>query len=158
MKMRYAIMPEIAGVTTQLPTIPPTLPHATASILTPVAVKPIIAPIIECVVDTGHPSQDAKANHIPAANRDEIIPSTRYSGIAEKYSGSIIPLRMVEVTSPPAKYAPANSKIMAITIACFIVNALEPTDVPIALATSFAPIPQAIMKPTPAARRIRMRP
>jgi hypothetical protein len=31
--------------------------------------------------------------------------------------------------------------------ACFIVNALEPTEVAIALATSFAPIPQAIKSP-----------
>ena len=61
-----------------------------------------------------------------------------------KFPESIIPLRMVLVTSPPAKTAPANSNIAAITIACFIVMAREPTDVAMALATSFAPIPQVI--------------
>ena len=38
-------------------------------------------------------------------------------------------------------------KITAIIIACLIVTAPEPTDVPIALATSFAPIPQAMNTP-----------
>ena len=58
-----------------------------------------------------------------------------------------MPLRIVAVTSPPAKYAPANSKIMAIIMACFKVMAPEPTEVPIALATSLAPTPQAIKTP-----------
>ena len=62
-------------------------------------------------------------------------------------SGSTIPLRMVEVTSPPAKKAPRNSKMAAIIIACLIVMALLPTDGPIEFATSFAPIPKAIKKP-----------
>ena len=56
-------------------------------------------------------------------------------------AASIIPLRIVDVTSPPARYAPANSNTIAMMIACLIVSAFEPTDVPIALATSFAPIP-----------------
>ena len=53
--IRYAITPEIAGVIIQLPTTPPTLPQATASTDTPTAVKPTIAPMIECVVETGQP-------------------------------------------------------------------------------------------------------
>ena len=69
-----------------------------------------------------------------------------------------MPLRMVEVTSPPASQAPANSKIMAIIMACLIVMALEPTEVPIALATSLAPIPQAIKKPNKQARSKKLLP
>ena len=61
--------PEISGVITQLPTIPPTLPHSTASGLTPTAAKPTIAPTIECVVDTGHPNADAISNQVAAANK-----------------------------------------------------------------------------------------
>ena len=66
-------------------------------------------------------------------------------------SGSTIPFLIVEVTSPPARYAPRNSKIAAINIACLNVIALLPTDVPIAFATSFAPIPKAMKKPAKAA-------
>ena len=61
---------------------------------------------------------------------------------------SMMPFLIVEVTSPPARYAPANSNTHATITAWPNVNALEPTDVPIALATSLAPIPQAIKKPT----------
>jgi hypothetical protein len=60
-------------------------------------------------------------------------------------------LRIVDVTSPPASTAPANSKIAATRIACLIVSAFEPTDVAIALATSFAPIPHAMNRPNAAA-------
>ena len=62
-----------------------------------------------------------------------------------------MPLRIVDVTCPPARKAPVNSKIAAMITACFIVNALEPTEVAIAFATSFAPIPQAINNPKLAA-------
>ena len=55
-------------------------------------------------------------------------------------------LLIVEVTSPPASQAPANSNIIAIIMACLIVIALAPTEVPMAFATSFAPTPQAIKK------------
>ena len=55
-----------------------------------------------------------------------------------------MPLRIVDVTSPPARNAPRNSNIAAIIIACLIVIARDPTDVAMAFATSLAPIPQAI--------------
>ena len=58
--------------------------------------------------------------------------------------GSIIPLRIVLVTCPPARKAPANSKIAAIMIACLTLNAPDQTEVPIAFATSFAPIPHVM--------------
>ena len=67
-----------------------------------------------------------------------------------------MPLRTVAVTSPPANTAPANSKITAIMTACLNVIAPEPTEVPIALATSLAPIPQAINRPKPMANMIRI--
>jgi hypothetical protein len=63
---------------------------------------------------------------------------------------------MVEVTSPPASQAPRNSKITAIIIAYLMVIALEPTDVPMALATSLAPTPQAMKKPKRQARMIKV--
>ena len=65
---------------------------------------------------------------------------------------SMIPLRMVAVTSPPARKAPANSKMAAMMTECLMVRALEPTDVAMALATSFAPMPQAMNMPNSAAR------
>ncbi|CSB87104.1 Uncharacterised protein [Vibrio cholerae] len=40
-------------------------------------------------------------------------------------------------------------------MACLTVSAFEPTEVPIALATSFAPIPIAIKKPKTAATIIK---
>ncbi len=51
-----------------------------------------------------------------------------------------IPFLTVFVTASPAKNAPANSNIAAIITACFRVSAREPTEVPMAFATSFAPI------------------
>ena len=86
-----------------------------------------------------------------AANNADIIPIIKIFSFPEYKSGSTIPFRIVEVTSPPAKYAPRNSNIAAINIACVNVIALLPTDVPIALATSFAPMPNAIKKPAKAA-------
>ena len=55
-----------------------------------------------------------------------------------------IPFLTVSVTASPAKNAPANSKTAATITACFNVKAREPTDVPIALATSLAPMFQAM--------------
>src|SRR5690606_17082119 len=47
---------------------------------------------------------------------------------------------------------------MAIRIACLMVRAREPTEVPMALATSLAPTPQAMKKPNRQARPIRTGP
>jgi len=51
-----------------------------------------------------------------------------------------MPFRTVSVTASPAKNAPQNSKIAAIMTAYLSVNARLPTEVPIALATSLAPM------------------
>ena len=56
----------------------------------------------------------------------------------------MMPLRIVDVTSPPARNAPRNSNVPAIRMATPTVIAPEPTDVPMELATSLAPIAQAM--------------
>ena len=66
------------------------------------------------------------------------------SGVTVEKSTVRIPLRTVLVTASPAKKAPANSKIAAIMTACLRVSARDPTEVPIAFATSFAPMFQAM--------------
>ena len=72
---------------------------------------------------------------MPMTSRSESCPSA---------SASMMPLRIVEVTSPPARKAPRNSNTPAITMAVPTVMAPEPTDFPIEFATSLAPIPQAM--------------
>ena len=158
LKMAKEMVPAITGETTQLATMVLTLPQFTASLETPTAAKPTMAPTMLCVVDTGQPIKLASISQVPAAKSAESIPNTKRSGLSANTPESTMPLRMVEVTSPPAKYAPANSNTMAIKMACLIVRALEPTEVPIALATSFAPTPQAIKKPKAAAMMIKMVP
>ena len=78
---------------------------------------------------------------MPAANKADIIPYIKTSKFPSNNAGSMTPFLMVCVTPPPAKKAPKNSKIAATKIACLMVKTLLPTDVPIALATSFAPTP-----------------
>jgi len=80
------------------------------------------------------------------------MPNTSSSGVPASRSASTMPLRIVDVTAPPASTAPRNSKTAATRIAWRMVSALEPTDVAIALATSFAPIPHAMKRPNTAAR------
>jgi len=89
---------------------------------------------------------------MPAASKADNMPKMSSSGESDISDASTIPLRIVEVTSPPARTAPANSKIAATMMACLMVSALAPTDVAIALATSLAPIPQAMNMPNSAAR------
>ena len=64
--------------------------------------------------------------------------------VSATLSGSMMPLEMVETTSPPASSAPALSKSAAITMAPPMVSALAPTAGPMLLATSLAPILIAI--------------
>ena len=60
----------------------------------------------------------------------------------------MIPFLIVLVTLTPAIKAPENSKTAAMIIAYLMLIAPDPTDVPIALATSFAPIPQVMQRPS----------
>ncbi len=55
-------------------------PSCTASIDTPTAAKPITAPMIEWVVDTGQPLAVATISQVPAASSADIMPSTIRSG------------------------------------------------------------------------------
>ena len=108
---------------------------------------PMIPPIMLWVVETGSPSLVAVVSHIAAAIMAAMNPYIRSlakSFVTVSKSTTSIPFRTVSVTASPAKKAPQNSKTAAIITACFRVRAFEPTDVPIAFATSFAPMFQAM--------------
>ncbi len=96
-----ATTPESIGVTTQLATIGPMASQCTASVDTPTAAKPMTAPMIECVVETGQPFIVAIISQVPAASSADIMPSTIRSG--EMTSASTMPFLIVSVTSPPAR-------------------------------------------------------
>ena len=104
---------------------------------------PKIPPIMECVVETGKPNLVAIVSQTAAAIIAEMNPyikSFAKSSVTVSKSTVNIPFLTVSVTASPAKKAPQNSKIAAIITACLKVKALDPTDVPIALATSLAPM------------------
>jgi hypothetical protein len=108
-----------------------------------ITVNPQIAPIIECVVDTGHPNFEAVITHNDEPMREHMNPSMRCCGIPSNKLTLTIPSLMVEVVEPPSSKAPPNSVKIAIAQAAGRVMALEPTDVAKEFATSFAPIPNA---------------
>ena len=78
--------------------------------------KPIIAPTIEWVVDTGSDFQVAKLTQRAAASRADSAP-TRATWGSAKISVETMPLRMVLVTWEPMKTAPTTFKIPAIKMA-----------------------------------------
>src|SRR5690554_219638 len=102
-KIQKEMNPAITGDTTQLEMIDVTELQSTTSTEMPTAAKPTIAPTMEWVVDTGQPRRLAISNQVPAASKDASIPYTSRSGVSVKRAGSTIPLRMVAVTSPPAR-------------------------------------------------------
>jgi len=111
--------------------------------------KPTTAPTIACVVETGQPKYEAINSHVPAAISAAIIPHARTKAASSPWivtscCGSNSFLRTVSETFAPTKYAPRNSKIPARMTARLRVRAPDPTDVPMALATSFAPMFQAM--------------
>src|SRR5690606_25771661 len=140
-----AITPDMKGVTTQLATMGPMAPQWTASAEMPTAAKPITAPTMEWVVETGQPRIEAINSQVPAASNEDIMPRIKRSGGIS--SASTMQFLMVSVTCPPARKAQKNWKTIAIRMACLMVSAREPTDVPMALATSLAPTSQAMKKP-----------
>ena len=125
-------------------TICATFPQATASTPSPTTPKPTIAPTIACVVETGRPKRDATISSVPAEASAASIPYRTSSGFCSTRTASSIPLRTVLVTWPPARKAPVNSSRPATRTAPVMVSAPDPTLVPIAFATSFAPIAQAM--------------
>ena len=147
-------MPADTGEITQLAAMFQIFDHWTASSPWATRAKPTIAPTMEWVVDTGQPRWDATSSQVPAASKAANMPKTNWSGSPANKSASTMPLRTVEVTSPPANTAPANSKMAATSIAPRTVRTLEPTDVAMALATSLAPMPQAMNNPNTAANKI----
>jgi hypothetical protein len=79
-----------------------------------------------------------------------IMAQTKVAGSAT-FAGSMMPLEMVETTSPPAMMAPAVSNTAAMTSAANRVIALAPTAGPTLLATSLAPMLSAMYPPIMAA-------
>ena len=150
--MIKAISPPAKGEINQLATICPILPQWTEPIPAATMPNPATAPTIEWVVETGIPVQVAKLSQIAADNKAADIPITRSAAgspsskpcIDTRAEGSTIPLRMVSVTWEPTKTAPANSQIPAAMTACLTDKAPEPTASAIELATSLAPMFQAI--------------
>ena len=70
---------EKTGDKIQVVPISETLCQLTASNERQTTVNPMIAPIIEGVVDTGQPKADATNNQIPADKSADIIPKTKTS-------------------------------------------------------------------------------
>lgn len=71
--------------------------------------------------------------------RAQVIPSMRTVGSDSKRATGTILVLMVSATRPPTPMAPANSHIVANTMACLRVTEWEETDVAQEFATSFAP-------------------
>ena len=99
-----------------------------------------------CVVETGISSFDARMSHAPTETMTQRQPNMRTSGSSTKQVTSAMLLRIVRVTCEPISTAPASSKMTASTHAWRTVMAREPTLVAKALATSFAPMPNAAKK------------
>merc|ERR1719206_219312 len=110
--------------------------------------KPAMAPTMLCVVLTGREYFEASASQMADEHSAQNMPNIRMSSSPRNASLSTMPLRTVEVTVPPSPTAPTNSKMPAITVACLRLMARAPTEVEKALATSLAPMPQAIAKQT----------
>ncbi len=94
-------------------------------------------------MDTGSPYLVATVSQTAAAIMAAMNPYIRsFAKLSVTVSKSTerMPFRTVSVTASPAKNAPANSNMAAMITACLSVRALDPTDVPIALATSLAPM------------------
>src|SRR6056297_2659988 len=134
-----AITPPNTGEMTQLAAMAPIVGQFTAAKPAAAMPAPITPPTTECVVDTGAPTYVARLTQSAAEISAAIIAQVKTRN-SETPAGSMIPLEMVDTTSPPAKSAPALSHIAAMTIAPPMVRALAPTAGPMLLATSLAPM------------------
>ena len=120
---------------TMAPMVPQlTSPHPPAAIP-----APITAPMIECVVETGAPSDVATLSHTAPASSAANISQMKRSG-SSIAAGLMMPPLTVSTTSPPATTAPSASKTAAMRMAQPRVITPEPTAGPRLLATSLAPI------------------
>ena len=127
------------GDTTQLSTTSPSLAQLTTEKPPAMIPKPIMAPTMEWVVETGSDFHVARLTHRDAASRADSAPSNAVWG-SVIISGDTIPLRMVLVTCEPMKVAPTMFSMPAMNTACFKVMAFAPTADAMELATSLAPM------------------
>src|SRR6056300_148724 len=142
-KNAAAITPPNTGEITQLAAIFDMVPQSTAPKPAAAMPAPITPPTTEWVVDTGAPTHVAILTHNAADSRAAIIAQINTSTDC-MLDGAMMPLAMVDTTSPPAINAPALSNMAAIAMAPAMVRAFAPTAGPILFATSFAPIFSAI--------------
>ncbi len=88
--------------------------------------KPIMAPTIEWVVETGSDFQVAKLTHRAEASRAASAPIRSRCG-SPRRSVETVPLRIVLVTWAPIKVAPRQLRMPATKMARRMVRALAPT-------------------------------
>ena len=123
--------------------VPQEEPASVERMAYPLPDKPSIA-----VLPFSNLSDDKQQEYFADGMTEDLITDiSKVSGLFVIGAGSMIPLRIVSVTCPPASAAPANSNTAAMRIAVLTVIAPEPTDVPMTLATSLAPIPQVMYNP-----------
>jgi len=79
-------------------TIWATFPQTTASMPSPTAPKPTMAPTIEWVVETGRPMRVASNSSVPAEASAPSMPNLSRSGCVSKSAASTMPFRTVSVT------------------------------------------------------------
>ena len=138
-----AITPPSTGEITQLAAMAPMVGHDTAPKPAAAMPAPITPPTTEWVVETGAPTLVARFTHSAADTSAAIIAQMKL-WVSATLVGSMMPLEMVETTSPPARRAPAVSHTAAMTMAPPMVSALAPTAGPMLLATSLAPMLRAM--------------
>jgi hypothetical protein len=105
--------------------------------------KPIMAPTMEWVVETGRDFHVAKETQRADASRAARAPIRAMWG-SVRTSVETIPFRMVSVTWEPIKTAPTMFRMPAMNTACRMVIALAPTADAMEFATSLAPMFQAM--------------
>ena len=127
------------GEISQLRTMLPITPQSTAAKPAAATPAPSTPPTIECVVEIGAPRAVARLSHRAAASSAAIMSQTKV-WVSGMRLGSMMPLRIVPTTSPPAMMAPAASKTAATSSAPPSERTRAPTAGPTLLATSFAPM------------------
>ena len=138
-KNAAAMAPPSTGEITQLAAILDMVGQFTAAKPAAAIPAPITPPTTECVVETGAPTHVAKFTQSAADKSAANIAQIKMPEVC-MLSGAMMPFAMVDTTSPPASNAPMLSNTAAIAIAAPIDKAFAPTAGPMLLATSFAPM------------------
>src|SRR5210317_55320 len=105
-KNAAAITPPNTGEIAQLAAIFDMVPQSTAAKPAAAMPAPITPPTTEWVVDTGAPTHVARLTHKADEISAAIIAQMKIWP-SETEAGSMIPLEIVDTTSPPASKAPA---------------------------------------------------